>query len=218
MLNFSPKQLTYMSIFLAIVVILATIGFLLFPKVITRCDQRFAFKGKESWWKTKLALFINYAITPTSVILFYGLIAIVLLFTMQRKILGIGVSSIGISTITFWSLKRITQRPRPELAKIRFQDYSFPSGHTTAGFVFFLSLALALAWILGIQSYEWLFVLALIGGGIIARSRRYLHVHWLSDILIGAALGCGCFLFSYLLFFYFGNAIFKAVEQVFFSL
>ncbi len=48
MLNFSPKQLTYMSIFLAIVVILATIGFLLFPKVITRCDQRFAFKGKES--------------------------------------------------------------------------------------------------------------------------------------------------------------------------
>ncbi len=218
MLNFSPKQLTYMSIFLAIVVILATIGFLLFPKAITRCDQRFGFKGKESWWKNKLAFFINYAITPTTVVLFYSMVAVILLRTKQRRILGIGVSSILMGTIAFWSLKRITQRPRPEFAKIQFKDYSFPSGHTTAGFVFFLSLALALAWLLAIYPYEWLFLLALIGGGMIGRSRWYLQVHWLSDILIGAALGCGCFLFSYLLFFYFGNAIFKAVEQVFFSL
>lgn len=218
MLNISPKQLSYMSIFLAIGVTLGTIGLLLFPKQITRCDQFFSFKGKESWWKNKLAFFINYAITPTTVALFYGIVALILLLTKQWRILGIGVSSILMGTIAFWSLKRITQRPRPELAKLQFKDYSFPSGHTTAGFVFFLSLALALSRIFRIYPYEWLFLLALIWGGIIGRSRRYLQVHWLSDILIGIALGCGCFLFSYLLFFYFGDAIFTAIEQVFFSL
>ncbi|PZM87564.1 MAG: hypothetical protein DLD55_00590 [candidate division SR1 bacterium] len=218
MLNISPKQLTYISIFLAIIVILGTIGVLLFPKSITRCDQFLSFKGKASGGKNNLAFFINYAITPITVVLFYGIVAIILLLTKQGRILGIGVSSILMSTIAFWSLKRITQRPRPKSAKLQFKDYSFPSGHTTAGFVFFLSLALALARILGIYPYEGLFLLALIGGGIIGRSRWYLQVHWLSDILIGAVLGCGCFLFSYLLFFYFGDAIFNAIEQVFFSL
>ena len=51
-----------------------------------------------------------------------------------------------------------------------------------------------------------------------AWSRRYLKVHWLSDVVVGAVLGSGCFLFSYLLFFYFGDALIQALEQVFFSL
>lgn len=47
------------------------------------------------------------------------------------------------ASIGFRAVKRITQRPRPQDAVLKFKDYSFPSGHTTAGFVFFLSLAMA---------------------------------------------------------------------------
>ena len=218
MLNISVKQLSYISLFLAIVVLLTTIGVLIFPKQITKRDQKFSFTGKESWWKTKLSLFIHYAITPTKVMLFYTVIAFILLITKQWRILGIGVYSIAMWTIAFWSLKRITQRPRPNNATLKFKDYSFPSGHTTGAFGFFLSLAIALAWLLEIPNYEWLFLIAIIFGGIVARSRRYLRVHWLSDVLIGSVLGSGCFLLAYLIFFYFWDAIFKAVEQVLFNL
>ena len=81
----------------------------------------------------------------------------------EYRILGIGISSIVTVSIAFWSLKRITQRPRPKDALIRFKDYSFPSGHTSAGFVFFLSFALALTWTLEIRCYEIVFLFALLG-------------------------------------------------------
>ena len=136
----------------------------------------------------------------------------------EYRILGIGISSILSVSIAFWSLKRITQRTRPKDALIRFKDYSFPSWHTSAWFVFFLSFALALTWTLGIQHYEIIFILALLGWCTIARSRWYIKVHWLIDVVIWWFLWIWCFIFSYLLFLYFWDAIIHAVEQVFFSL
>lgn len=218
MLNITPKQLTYISITLGVIVLLATIGIILFPKRFTKWDQFFAFRGKEKKWKTSLALFINNAITPLTVSIFYFLISAVLLMMEEIRVFSIGCSSILMGSIGFWSVKRITQRPRPQKAKIHFQDFSFPSGHTTAGFIFFLSIAIAVSRMIGFEYRETAFGLALIFWGIVGWSRWYLHVHWLSDVIIGAALGTGCFLFSYLLFFYFGDAVIYTLKQVFFSL
>ena len=66
--------------------------------------------------------------------------------------------------------------------------------------------------------YEIVFFFALLGWCIIAWSRRYIKVHWLIDVIIWGFLGIWCFIFSYLLFLYFWDAIFRAIEQVFFSL
>lgn len=218
MLNFTPKNLIYISISLGVIVLLTTLGIILFPRAFNSCDQLFAFKGKERKRKTRVALFINNAITLLSVSIFYLLIGAILLIMKEIRIFSIGLTSIIMGTIGFWTVKRITQRPRPEKAKIHFKDFSFPSGHTTAGFIFFLSIAISISWMIGLEYRETAFTLALIFWSIVGWSRWYLHVHWLSDVIIGALLGTGCFLFSYLLFFYFWNAVIHALEQVFFSL
>jgi membrane-associated phospholipid phosphatase len=199
-------------------VLIATLCMIIFPDVINKSDKYFAFEWEYKPWLLKIAYFLNYAITPLTVSLFYIIMSWILAWYEEYRILWIGISSIASVSITFWSLKRITQRPRPKDALIRFKDYSFPSWHTSAGFVFFLSFALALTWTLDIRCYEIIFLFALLGWCIIAWSRRYIKVHWLIDVIIWGFLGIWCFIFSYLLFLYFWDAIFRAIEQVFFSL
>ena len=214
----SPRQLAYISISLAFIVLIATLCMIIFPDAMNKSDKYFAFWWEYKPWLLKIAYFLNYAITPLTVSLFYIIMTWILAFYEEYRILGIGVSSIVSVSIAFWSLKRITQRPRPKEALIHFKDYSFPSWHTSAGFVFFLSFALALTWTLDIKYYEIIFLAALLGWCLIAWSRWYIKVHWLIDVIIWWFLGIWCFIFSYLLFFYFWDAIIHAVEQVFISL
>ena len=214
----TPRQLAYISIAIAVIVFIATLCMIIFPDAMNKSDKYFAFEWAYNKWLLKIALFLNYAITPLTVSLFYIIMACILACYEEYRILWIGISSIVSVSIAFWSLKRITQRPRPKDALIRFKDYSFPSGHTSAGFVFFLSFALALTWTLEIRCYEIVFFLALLGWSMIAWSRWYIKVHRLIDVIIWWFLGVWCFIFSYLLFFYFWDAIIRAIEQVFFSL
>jgi len=214
----TPRQLAYISIAIAVIVLIATLCMIIFPDAMNKSDKYFAFEWAYNKWLLKIALFLNYAITPLTVSLFYIIMACILACYEEYRILWIGISSIVSVSIAFWSLKRITQRPRPKDALIRFKDYSFPSGHTSAGFVFFLSFALALTWTLEIRCYEIVFLFALLGWCMIAWSRWYIKVHRLIDVIIWWFLGVWCFIFSYLLFFYFWDAIIRAVEQVFFSL
>ena len=214
----TPRQLAYISIAIAVIVLIATLCMIIFPDAMNKSDKYFAFEWVYNKRLLKIALFLNYAITPLTVSLFYIIMACILACYEEYRILWIGISSIVSVSIAFWSLKRITQRPRPKDALIRFKDYSFPSGHTSAWFVFFLSFALALTWTLEIRCYEIVFFLALLGWSMIAWSRWYIKVHWLIDVIIWWFLGVWCFIFSYLLFFYFWDAIIRAIEQVFFSL
>jgi len=87
-------------------------------------------------------------------------------------------------------LKPLVARARPFTLRTdillliaRPMDYSFPSGHTAAAFAFAS----------GIGAYSrkyqlWAYVIA----AVIAFSRLYLYVHFLSDILAGMAIGLLC--------------------------
>lgn len=83
-------------------------------------------------------------------------------------------------------LKNIIARPRPFIAHnldilIKAPSgYSMPSGHSASSFV------VASMFYLHKQKGR---VFVLILAGLIAYSRVYLHVHFLSDVLVGAALG-----------------------------
>lgn len=160
MLELTPKQLIYLSIAMGVFVLLATIAMLLFSKQLTKRDRLFFRKSKDQNWKLQIARFINNAITPLKVSLFYFLVGVLLFMLKEYRILGIGSFSLLIGVLAFRSVKRITQRPRPQEALIQFPDFSFPSGHTTASFTFLLSLALSLAWIFGAAFREGLFLLA----------------------------------------------------------
>ena len=97
-------------------------------------------------------------------------------------------------------LKLLFQRPRPELAYVQLDTYSFPSGHAAgAAAIYGVGLyLLARRGSLRRQvSCAVAYVALVVGVGF---SRLYLEAHYLSDVLAGASLGAACaaaFLFVY---------------------
>ncbi len=96
-------------------------------------------------------------------------------------------------------IKRLVKRERPcnhlsdeEQLIHRPKYYSFPSGHTSASFCVVAVTLLRCRWyiVLGV------FIIAVM----IASSRVYLRVHYLSDVVVGAILGFLCGFASVALF------------------
>ncbi|WP_017414050.1 phosphatase PAP2 family protein [Clostridium tunisiense] len=116
-------------------------------------------------------------------------ISLILIATKKHRKTGITcLVALFLSLLfTDLSIKQIVQRPRPitaypienSLIKIP-TSYSFPSGHTSSSF--------AAAWVLyRIMDKYKLCYLAL--AGIMAFSRMYLYVHYLSDVVGGIVVG-----------------------------
>ncbi|MDP3131054.1 MAG: phosphatase PAP2 family protein, partial [Bacillota bacterium] len=91
------------------------------------------------------------------------------------------------------TIKTIVQRPRPfvtdpdGILNIRpdtATGYAFPSGHTQGAATVFAGLA---TWI----KKRWLTIASYVIIVVVALSRMYLGAHYLSDVIVGAALGIG---------------------------
>lgn len=117
------------------------------------------------------------------------LIAVLLLcFSRTRKNgIQLGVSCVGCGLIGNLLLKNLAARDRPcwleeHLMLIAVpQDYSFPSGHTMVSFA-----AATVLWHWNRKAGVAAYVLA----AVIGFSRLYLFVHFSSDVLAGAVIGC----------------------------
>ena len=87
-------------------------------------------------------------------------------------------------------VKPIIERPRPYEAIAGFEplveklaSYSFPSGHASSSF----AAATALTLLFGKRG-----AIAFVPAALIAVSRPYLGMHYMSDVVCGALLGAVC--------------------------
>jgi undecaprenyl-diphosphatase len=140
-------------------------------------------------WLVSLAKVVTWA---GNVVVLGSLTVLVALFLFRRRMVSdaalLCVTAIGIEVLNSL-LKLAFQRPRPELAYIHLETYSFPSGHAAGS----AAVYGALAFLLARQVGRWrrigcafAFVVLVCAIGF---TRLYLGLHYLSDVLAGFSIG-----------------------------
>ncbi len=121
--------------------------------------------------------------------LWYGMGLIILLFGGADRFMAVGAAAVsaGLGVALFLRLKKATGRRRPCVFEphcwatlLPPDQFSFPSGHTITAF----SVAVSLS-----RYYPDLAVGLLFCAVSVAASRILLGMHFLSDVLAGAAIG-----------------------------
>ncbi len=121
------------------------------------------------------------------------IVFLILLLTSKFKHATIFVVAVLITTFASSGLKRgvFSDEKRPshmfsDLNHIenleRHTNFSFPSGHTTAGFTFYTVLCFALR-------KRWIQVVSFTCAALVGISRVYLAQHFVNDVVAGAVLG-----------------------------
>jgi membrane-associated phospholipid phosphatase len=101
----------------------------------------------------------------------------------------VAVSAAGIELVN-GGLKLLFHRPRPELAYVHLDTYSFPSGHAAGtAAIYAVVLYVAAAHLASVRARALLAVGYVVLVVVVCFSRLYLEVHYLSDVLAGASLG-----------------------------
>lgn len=118
-----------------------------------------------------------------------------LLSMRQWKALLFFALTMFVTAIVGWIIKETVDRGRPQSLTDIMHTYSFPSGHTSASFAFFISLGI----LAGLERSPktrllWLFIASL-PAMLIALSRVYLGVHWATDVVAGGLLATGICMF-----------------------
>ncbi|MGF6970738.1 magnesium-transporting ATPase (P-type)/membrane-associated phospholipid phosphatase [Paraburkholderia sp. WC7.3g] len=99
------------------------------------------------------------------------------------------LAAIGGAGIIVKLLKLALHRPRPNPYSVGAESFSFPSSHATLSVVAYGFLAFLLCHDQRHRARTAIVVAAAIGIALIASSRLYLGVHWVSDVLAGMSLG-----------------------------
>ena len=116
-------------------------------------------------------------------------VVVMVLLAMKRRWLQLGafVAAVATSEPLIGIMKALYERPRPMGGLLPTHSFSFPSGHAIAGAVTAVGIVIVLL-PPGPRRWRWE-LQAAIFAGLMALSRTYLGVHWLSDVIGGTLLG-----------------------------
>ncbi|NOY82121.1 MAG: phosphatase PAP2 family protein [Kiritimatiellaeota bacterium] len=120
-----------------------------------------------------------------------GTISLVLLAGRRFRTLAYWLAVIVGGAVLVVALKYALLLPRPEALYHGAGTHGFPSGHTAMNVIIYGFLAILLARELGNRVRVGLFAAVLTISSLVAFSRLYLGVHWLSDVLGGWLLALG---------------------------
>ena len=156
---------------------------------IDRGDQRFM-RRVNGWYAPRwVRLWMMAATRAGDGWLWYSIGVLILLFGGENRWRAIGAAILteGVGITLFLQIKRLANRPRPCAYEphcwavlLPPDQFSFPSGHTITAFSVAVSLSLF---------YPTLAAGLLFCAISVAASRVVLGMHFLSDVLAGAAIG-----------------------------
>lgn len=98
------------------------------------------------------------------------------------------ISSVWGTAVLNQALKVSIARARPEVIDTALNNFSFPSGHTSAATAFALALAVTFSRGQPTQRRLWIISATLLPALAVACSRVYLGAHWLTDVFGGVLL------------------------------
>lgn len=183
----NPKVLFYtLGLFLIVLLLfLFSIHLRAFDNLI---DEKIIFF--HSPITTNIFIFLTRIFDPKIFIVWFSIFCLVLFGLKKRtEVFFIGFSVV-FGVLIKVILKEIIQRPRPFDQLLENTSSSFPSGHSTVSALFFLGLYFCFSFLIKSPFLKNLFLdFCFFGMIIIAFSRVYLHMHFVSDVVAGLLLG-----------------------------
>ena len=120
-----------------------------------------------------------------------GLALALLVLPLLARRRWLGLAALGavelLTPLTTALLKDLSDQARPPDRLVYTRGSSFPSGHTSYAAATLVALVLLYTEV-GPRRRLW-WALAVLGTAAMGWSRTYLHAHWLSDVVAGAAWG-----------------------------
>ena len=182
-------------------IIVNILGFYLFAKMVEEVIDKEYILVIDKWISlhinsthtpliNSLMIFLTNFSGPVGILVFSVLLLFFLFYRKWYKDMLLYIYSLLGANVAFVFIKMIVQRLRPDCSLIFVSGYSFPSGHATMA----TAMAVAVYFIFSKRIYKpgiraFLLILCLVWIMMIAFTRVYLDVHWLSDVLAGIGLG-----------------------------
>lgn len=164
--------------------------FLLRVKTYDQATAEFLFQLKSPFLMNFFDL-VSYLGSEFFVVGAFFILALILIIKRRKRAAAASLLSLGGSLFFIYFLKSVFGRLRPNGCLASGDCLSFPSGHATLSFYFYGLLLYLIFRFLPVSLKTFMFCSLIIAilVGLIALSRLYLGVHYLSDIFGGFFLG-----------------------------